>query len=104
MHENPFVGFASQQSAPANQNTSTSAEVVYHNRTTGHIHRVNKAGVCWGCLLAGAFFWPIVGEWGHFVAAFALSFLTFVISMLIYPFFANKIIKHKWESRGYTQE
>ncbi len=67
---------AAQQRARVTQNTITQ-EDVYHNRATGHTHRVNRSGVFWGYLFTGVLFWPIFGEWGHFVAAFVLTFITF---------------------------
>ena len=94
---------ATKQRAP-NYNTSSTSpnEVEYRNARTGHTHRVNKALVFLGCLIFGWLFWAIVGEWGHSLASLILPFFTLGISALIYPFYANKIIKFKWESRGYV--
>ena len=76
---------------------------IYHNRTTGSTIRVSRGGVFWGCLLAGPFFFAIVGEWGHAIFSLGLALVSGGVTHLIYPFFANSIIKHKWISRGYIQ-
>ncbi len=76
---------------------------VFHNRMTGHNIRVSRSGVFWGCLLAGPFFFAIVGEWGHAIFSLGLALVSGGVTHFIYPFFANSIIKHKWESRGYFQ-
>ena len=76
---------------------------VFHNRTTGHTIRINGMGVFFGCLLAGPFFFAIVGEWGHALFALGLALLSWGASGFIYPFFANAIVKHKWLTRGYIQ-
>ena len=76
---------------------------VFHNRTTGSTIRVSRGGVFWGCLLAGPFFFAIVGEWGHAIFCLGLGLVSGGLTQLVYPFFANQIIKHKWTSRGYIQ-
>ncbi|KZR63163.1 hypothetical protein [Prochlorococcus sp. MIT 1306] len=66
---------AAEQRARITRNTDTTNDI-YHNRQTGHKHRVNRAGVFWGCLLAGPFFFGIIGEWDHALSSVGFAVIT----------------------------
>ena len=77
----------------------------------GHaIHPVNKSrepiyeGFSWPCLLFGCFWYAYKGMWGWGLISFALAWVTFGISWLVFPFFANEQFAKSLLSKGYLNQ
>lgn len=53
------------------------------------------------CLLFGPFYFILKGSWAHALIFTVIAIATFLISWLIYPFFAEKIVKKIYLRRGW---
>ena len=81
---------------------STFAGQVYHpvNGSTEDIWE----GFSWPCLFCGFLWYMYKGMWGWGIFALILVFITFGISWLIFPFFANGQYAKALLERGYLNE
>ena len=81
---------------------STFAGQVYHpvNGSTEDIWE----GFSWPCLFCGFLWYMYKGMWGWGIIALILAFITFGISWLIFPFFANGQYAKAFLERGYLTE
>ena len=81
---------------------STFAGQVYHpvNGSTEDIWE----GFSWPCLFCGFLWYMYKGMWGWGIIALILAFITFGISWLIFPFFANGQYAKALLERGYLNE
>ncbi len=57
-------------------------------------------GFCWPCLFFGCFWYMYKGLWGWAVFAFILAWVTFGLSWLAFPFFANAHYADSLRKRG----
>jgi len=73
----------------------------FKNPANGYVEEVNNAPL-W-CLLFGCIYLAVKGVWTHAVAAALLAFFSYGISWLIYPFFANQIIRTNYLRRGWVE-
>jgi Short C-terminal domain len=73
-------------------------------------HPVNKShelifeGFSWPCLLFGCFWFIYKGMWGWGIISFALAWITFGLSWLVFPFFANEQYAKSLLKKGYLNE
>lgn len=81
---------------------STFAGQAYHpvNGSTEDIWE----GFSWPCLFCGFLWYMYKGMWGWGIIAFILAFITFGVSWLIFPFFANGQYAKALLERGYLNE
>lgn len=81
---------------------STFAGQAYHpvNGSTEDIWE----GFSWPCLFCGFLWYMYKGMWGWGIIALILAFITFGISWLIFPFFANGQYAKALLERGYLNE
>lgn len=71
----------------------------YKHPDTEHIE---EYGLAWlWTLLFGCIYFAVKGIWTHAVVGLILAFITFGISWLIYPFFADKILDNHLRKQGY---
>lgn len=61
-------------------------------------------GFSWPCLFCGFLWYMYKGMWGWGIIALALAFMTFGISWLFFPFFANAQYAKSLLERGYLNE
>ena len=54
-------------------------------------------------LLFGPIYFAVKGIWTHFAAGILLGLVTYGISWLIYPFFANGIVKTHYFRKGWRE-
>ena len=54
-------------------------------------------------LLFGCIYFAIKGVWSHAFAGFLLALFTAGISWLIYPFFANEIMRKHYLRKGWIE-
>jgi len=73
----------------------------FQNSSNGFVEEVTAAPL-W-CLLFGFIYFAVRGVWTHAIAAFILAILTLGISWLIYPFFANDIMRTHYLRRGWFE-
>jgi hypothetical protein len=73
----------------------------FKNPSNGYIEESTSPWL-W-CLLFGAFYFAVKGVWRHFFIAGVLAICTFGLSWLIYPFFADDIIRTAYLRRGWTE-
>jgi hypothetical protein len=74
----------------------------FKHPANGYVEEVSLAPL-W-CLLFGFIYFAVKGVWTHAVAGLALSIFTFGISWLIYPFFANQIMRAHYLRRGWLPD
>ena len=81
---------------------STFAGQAYHpvNGSTEDIWE----GFSWPCLFCGFLWYMYKGMWGWGLIALILAFVTFGVSWLIFPFFANGQYAKALLERGYLNE
>ena len=81
---------------------STFAGQAYHpvNGSTEDIWE----GFSWPCLFCGFLWYMYKGMWGWGIIALVLAFITFGVSWLIFPFFANGQYAKALLERGYLNE
>jgi hypothetical protein len=74
------------------------------------IHPVNKSrepiyeGFSWPCLGFGCFWFIYKGMWGWGIISFAIAFVSFGLSWLVFPFFANEQYAKSLVAKGYLNE
>lgn len=65
---------------------------------------VEEASAPWlWVLVFGMFYFMFKGIWSHAVIGFILGFMTFGVSWLIYPFFANGIVRKHYLHKGWVE-
>lgn len=69
--------------------------------TKNGLTREVKAGFSWTVLFFGAFPFLFRGQWGWFILSAILGFATFGLSMLVMPFFANRLTARWLAERGW---
>ena len=67
----------------------------------GHIETIKNAWL-W-TLLFGVFYFAFRGIWTHAVVGFGLALLTGGFSWLLYPFFAERIVRAHYLHQGWVQ-
>lgn len=72
---------------------------LFRNPANGYVEEVRLAWF-WS-LLFGFFYFAVKGIWTHAVAGLVLALLTFGISWLVYPFFAQQIVERHYLRRGW---
>jgi len=78
----------------------TAMGMIFENTQNGY--RETASGFAWlWCLLFGFLYFAVKGIWTHAVASFVLALLTWGVSWLIYPFFANGIVRTSYLKRGW---
>jgi len=74
----------------------------YRNPTNNY---VETSSVPWlWTFLFGFFYFALKGIWRHAVIGFLLALITFGMSWLIYPFFANGIVRRHYLRSGWELE
>jgi len=73
--------------------------VQFKNPFNGYVEEVSNAPL-WS-LLFGFFYFAAKGVWTHAAAGAVLAFFTFGLSWIIYPFFANQIMRTHYLRRGW---
>jgi hypothetical protein len=74
------------------------------------IHPVNKdrvqilKGFSWPCFFFGCFWYVAKGLWGMGILAFLLALVTWGISWLVFPFFANDQYRKSLLKDGYLPD
>lgn len=53
---------------------------------------------CFGCL-----YFALKGIWTHFAIGLILAFMTGGFSWLVYPFFANGIVRKHYQDKGWVE-
>ena len=74
--------------------------LIYEN-PANHYQEASSAPWVW-TLLFGVFYFAVKGIWRHAFIAFLLAFFTVGLSWLIYPFFANNIVRTHYLRKGWT--
>lgn len=75
--------------------------MVFENPANGH---VEESVYCWvWTLLFGPLYFAVKGIWGHVLISFVAALLTFGISILIYPFFAEEVVRGHYLKRGWVE-
>ena len=65
---------------------------------------IEKSSVPWlWTLLFGGFYYAVKGIWTHFVVGLLLGLFTAGLSWLVYPFFANGIVRRFYLKKGWTE-
>ena len=54
-------------------------------------------------LLFGFFYFAVKGIWTHVLISVVLAFCTFGVSWLVYPFFANGIVRTYYRRKGWIE-
>lgn len=75
----------------------------FRNPQNGYTQSVSPAGAFFGCLFFGALYFAYKGVWRHvFISIFAALF-TFMVSWLVYPFFAYSCVENCYLERGWQR-
>jgi hypothetical protein len=75
--------------------------LAFRNPANGYIE---ESPLPWlWCLIFGGFYFAYKHVYMHSIIALVLAIFTGGFSWFIYPFFANKIIKHSYLQRGWQQ-
>lgn len=73
----------------------------FKNKENGY---VEEASAPWlWTLLFGVLYFAVKGIWSHVVIGFVLGCITFGISWLVYPFFANGIVRKRYLQNGWVE-
>ena len=72
----------------------------FKNPENGNIETITRKDFYW-CLLFGFLYFIKKKIWFHAVVSFALSMVTYGISVLIYPFFLFFILQKEYLKRGW---
>ena len=72
----------------------------FKNPENGNIETITRKDFYW-CLLFGFLYFVKKKIWFHAVVSFALSMVTYGISVLIYPFFLKSILQKEYLKRGW---
>jgi asparagine N-glycosylation enzyme membrane subunit Stt3 len=75
--------------------------IVFENPKNGY--REERSSPWLWCLLFGFIYFAYVGVWRHAVVAFLLCGPTFGFSWLIYPLFADDIVRNHYLRQGWTE-
>jgi hypothetical protein len=73
----------------------------FQNPANGYVEETKDAWL-W-CLLFGCIYFAVKGIWTHAIAAAVLAILTVGLSWLIYPFFANDIVRTHYLRKGWVE-
>jgi ribosomal protein L37E len=84
----------------AKQSSRTSVTLRFQNPTNGHIEEIRNPGL-WSFLF-GFFYFAVHGIWTHAVAGLLLGVPTIGLSWLIYPFYAEGIVRRHYLKLGWT--
>lgn len=76
--------------------------VKYRNPANGHTESVSGLTWLW-VLLFGCIYFAVRGVWRHVVAGFLLAVCTAGLSWLIYPLFANRIMRRHYRRMGWVR-
>lgn len=74
------------------------------------IHPINHSrepiyeGFSWPCLFFGCFWFVYKGMWGWGIITFALAWMSFGLSWIVFPFFANEQYAKSLVKKGYLNE
>ena len=72
----------------------------FQNRDNGYIEQVSLPGL-W-TFLFGPIYFASRGVWTHAVASLLLALVTFVLSWLLYPFFASRLMQTHYLRKGWV--
>ena len=72
----------------------------FKNPENGNLEIITRKDFYW-CLLFGFLYFIKKKIWFHAVVSFALSMVTYGISVLIYPFFLKPILQKEYLKRGW---
>ena len=72
----------------------------FRNPSNNYTESVSSVAWLW-VLLFGFFYFAIKGVWRHAVASLVLGMLTMGFSWLIYPFFAQSIMRNHYLKMGW---
>jgi hypothetical protein len=73
----------------------------FKNSSNGY---VETASVPWlWTLLFGAFYFAVKGIWTHCIVSLIIGILTCGLSWLVYPFFANSIVRNHYLKNGWIE-
>lgn len=75
--------------------------ILFKNPANGHVTETNMAWL-W-VLLMGPFYFLFKGIWTHALGGLALNLLFPGLAWLIYPFFANQIVRNWYHKRGWIE-
>jgi hypothetical protein len=81
------------------QYQKTGAVLQFQNPENGYIEEISDAPL-WVFLL-GFFYFAVKGVWNHAVASLLAALCTFGLSWLVYPFFANQIMRTHYLRKGW---
>jgi hypothetical protein len=76
--------------------------MIFRHPSNGY--RVEPKHAFLWCLLFGVFYFLKHSVWGHALISLGAAFITVGISWVVYPFFAKRIIRHAYLSRGWVEE
>jgi hypothetical protein len=72
----------------------------FKNPENGNIETIMRKDFYW-CLLFGFLYFIKKKIWFHAALSFALSMVTYGISVLIYPFFLKSILQKEYLKKGW---
>ena len=75
--------------------------MTFANRSNGY-NEVCSAPWLW-TLLFGTIYFAVKGVWTHVVASLLLAIPTYGLSWLVYPFFANGIVRRHYLRKGWIE-
>jgi hypothetical protein len=93
-----ITGTKSQRQFPAV--TPKKGALQFQNPENGFVEEVSNAPLF--VLLFGCFYFAAKGVWTHAVAGFLAAFCTCGLSWLIYPFFADQIMRTHYLRKGWV--
>ena len=73
----------------------------FKNPVNNYVEDASTPGL-W-CLLFGFFYFASKSVWNHAIIGLILAMLTFFLSWLIYPVFAEEIIRNSYLRRGWIE-
>jgi hypothetical protein len=73
----------------------------FKNPSNGYVEESSTPWL-WA-LLFGPIYFAIKGAWAHVLISLVLVFLTYGVSIFIYPFFAKSIIRSQYLRRGWIE-
>ncbi|EXJ16466.1 hypothetical protein [Imhoffiella purpurea] len=74
----------------------------FQNPSTGEILEVSSMVWLW-VLLLGFVYFAIKGVWTHVLGWILFAIVTFGLSWMIYPMFANDIMRRHYVSKGWVE-
>ncbi len=87
--------------APASGPRFTDGKLRFQNPQNGYVEVLGTPWV-WA-LLFGVFYFAAKGVWAHAVIGIVAGFITYGVSWIIYPFFAESIMRTYYLRRGWQE-